>query len=145
MVQTLNVIHLVLIREQELKMMAGRIQNMRQLLYDELKKRNIHWNHITTQIGMFGYTGLTGGCTWFYDLHCSGSSRCFETQTPCVHDIQWKNFPCRSQFWQCGCISWCHCRCSDHFQNVGPCCVAMLSPLLFPFKWILFPPVLRIP
>jgi len=45
----------------ELKQMAGRITAMRQLLKDNLKKAGStrNWDHITTQIGMFSYTGLT--------------------------------------------------------------------------------------
>jgi len=43
----------------ELKMMADRIQSMRQLLYDALKAKNIDWPHMLKQIGMFSYTGLT--------------------------------------------------------------------------------------
>ena len=51
------------LREQwtlECKGMADRIQSMRQLLRAELeKKSSIGWAHITNQIGMFCYTGLT--------------------------------------------------------------------------------------
>jgi len=43
----------------ELKTMADRIHSMRHLLYDVLKSKNIDWPHITRQIGMFSYTGLT--------------------------------------------------------------------------------------
>jgi len=45
----------------ELKLMSGRITKMRQLLKDNLKKAGStrNWDHITTQIGMFSFTGLT--------------------------------------------------------------------------------------
>jgi len=45
----------------ELKLMSGRITQMRQLLKDNLKAAGStrNWDHITTQIGMFSYTGLT--------------------------------------------------------------------------------------
>eukprot|EP01114_Cavostelium_apophysatum_P011884 TRINITY_DN2643_c0_g1_i1.p1 TRINITY_DN2643_c0_g1~~TRINITY_DN2643_c0_g1_i1.p1 ORF type:complete len:434 (+),score=91.51 TRINITY_DN2643_c0_g1_i1:83-1303(+) len=42
----------------ELKGMSDRIALMRQMLYDECKKRGIEWPHILQQIGMFAYTGL---------------------------------------------------------------------------------------
>ncbi|GAM22604.1 hypothetical protein SAMD00019534_057790 [Acytostelium subglobosum LB1] len=44
----------------ELKEMSGRIREMRQALLDALKERNVpgDWTHITSQIGMFTYTGL---------------------------------------------------------------------------------------
>jgi aspartate aminotransferase len=46
---------------KEVKVMADRIINMRQLLVDNLKKAGSKrdWSHITKQIGMFCYTGLT--------------------------------------------------------------------------------------
>jgi aspartate aminotransferase len=46
---------------QELQMMSGRIIEMRQALRNALEKRNTpgSWNHITDQIGMFSFTGLT--------------------------------------------------------------------------------------
>jgi len=45
----------------ELKAMADRINKMRTLLFDELKKLGTpgDWSHIKTQIGMFSFTGLT--------------------------------------------------------------------------------------
>jgi len=45
----------------EMKNMSKRIQDMRRLLVSELKKKNTpgDWSHITSQIGMFSYTGLT--------------------------------------------------------------------------------------
>ncbi|KAI8826011.1 pyridoxal phosphate-dependent transferase [Fimicolochytrium jonesii] len=46
---------------EQLKIMSGRIQTMRKLLHDaliELKTPGT-WNHITDQIGMFCYTGLS--------------------------------------------------------------------------------------
>jgi len=45
----------------ELKQMSGRIIAMRQLLVDNLKKLGTpgDWSHITSQIGMFSFTGLT--------------------------------------------------------------------------------------
>ena len=47
--------------EHELKGMADRINNMRSALRErlELKASGQKWNHITDQIGMFSYTGLT--------------------------------------------------------------------------------------
>ncbi|KAI0988825.1 hypothetical protein GJ496_007010 [Pomphorhynchus laevis] len=44
----------------ELKVMSGRILQMRQLLVSHLEKlgSTIKWNHVTDQIGMFCYTGL---------------------------------------------------------------------------------------
>lgn len=47
--------------QESLRVMAGRIINMRELLYEALKKRNTpgDWKHIISQIGMFSYTGLT--------------------------------------------------------------------------------------
>jgi len=47
--------------EKDLKVMAGRIREMRQLLFDALKANNTpgDWNHILTQIGMFSFTGLS--------------------------------------------------------------------------------------
>jgi len=43
----------------ELKGMADRINQMRQLLYDQLKSKGVDWPHVMRQIGMFSYTGLT--------------------------------------------------------------------------------------
>ena len=57
----------VSLREQwrgELRLMAGRVQRMRQLLADELRRVGApspdggDWAHVTDQIGMFAYTGL---------------------------------------------------------------------------------------
>jgi len=46
----------------ELNGMSGRILKMRELLRAALESRNCPgtWNHITDQIGMFSFTGLTG-------------------------------------------------------------------------------------
>lgn len=46
-----------------MKAVSARIQNMRKALYDELLARKTpgDWTHITKQIGMFAYTGLTPG------------------------------------------------------------------------------------
>jgi aspartate/tyrosine/aromatic aminotransferase len=46
--------------EEELRGMSQRIQAMRQLLFDELKRLGTPgtWNHIVDQIGMFSYLGL---------------------------------------------------------------------------------------
>lgn len=46
--------------KQELKEMADRINQTRSMLVDELKRLNTpgDWSHITSQIGMFSYTGL---------------------------------------------------------------------------------------
>jgi len=46
---------------ESLRVMAGRIIAMRQQLYDALVARKTpgDWTHITSQIGMFSYTGLT--------------------------------------------------------------------------------------
>jgi len=49
----------------ELALMAGRVQRMRSLLADELRRIGApspdggDWGHITSQIGMFAYTGLS--------------------------------------------------------------------------------------
>jgi len=45
---------------QNLQTMSGRINQVRKLLFDELKKLGTPgtWNHILDQIGMFTYTGL---------------------------------------------------------------------------------------
>eukprot|EP00906_Rhabdomonas_costata_P007979 RCo011394 len=47
--------------EEELRDMAGRIRAMRELLLQELGRRKTpgDWSHITRQIGMFCYTGLS--------------------------------------------------------------------------------------
>jgi len=45
----------------EMTYMSGRIIKMRQLLREQLEKLKTPgtWNHVTDQIGMFSYTGLT--------------------------------------------------------------------------------------
>lgn len=45
----------------DLLTMSGRIQSMRQKLYDALVKRQTpgDWSHIIKQTGMFGYTGIS--------------------------------------------------------------------------------------
>jgi len=47
--------------QEEMTYMSGRIIKMRQLLRQHLEKLNTPgtWNHITDQIGMFSFTGLT--------------------------------------------------------------------------------------
>jgi aspartate aminotransferase len=47
--------------ESELQVMSGRISSMRKLLRESLERRGTPgtWNHITDQIGMFSFTGLT--------------------------------------------------------------------------------------
>merc|ERR1712151_1390585 len=50
----------------ELKSVSGRIIAMRKALYDELVALKVpgDWTHITSQIGMFSYTGLNADqCT----------------------------------------------------------------------------------
>ncbi|KAK8953004.1 hypothetical protein KSP40_PGU022450 [Platanthera guangdongensis] len=47
--------------KQEMELMAGRIKNVRQRLFDNLSdkdKSGKDWSFILTQIGMFSYTGL---------------------------------------------------------------------------------------
>lgn len=46
----------------ELKLMAGRIKEMREILVAKLESSGSRkdWSHITKQIGMFAYTGLNG-------------------------------------------------------------------------------------
>jgi aspartate/tyrosine/aromatic aminotransferase len=46
---------------QELKAMSGRMADMRKGIVDKLKQHGSthNWRHITDQIGMFAYTGLT--------------------------------------------------------------------------------------
>jgi len=56
----------------EIKTMADRIIKMRQLLKDNLKKAGStrNWDHITNQIGMFSYTGLTPAqCDYITQKH----------------------------------------------------------------------------
>jgi len=47
--------------EKEMRDMSLRIQTCRKLLFDELKRLGTpgDWSHITSQIGMFSYTGLS--------------------------------------------------------------------------------------
>lgn len=47
--------------KDELKCVSGRIQEMRKLLREGLERKGTPgtWNHITDQIGMFSFTGLT--------------------------------------------------------------------------------------
>jgi aspartate aminotransferase len=47
--------------EEDLRTMSGRIQEMRRGLRERLEKRGTPgtWDHITTQIGMFSFTGLS--------------------------------------------------------------------------------------
>ena len=51
----------------ELKGMADRIITMREKLHSALKEVGApgSWDHITSQIGMFSYTGLTKASTYF--------------------------------------------------------------------------------
>ena len=50
----------------QLRVMAGRVKRMRQSLADELRRVGApapdggRWEHITDQIGMFAFTGLSG-------------------------------------------------------------------------------------
>lgn len=46
----------------DIKTMANRLIQCRQMLYDELKRLGTpgDWTHVINQIGMFTYTGLTG-------------------------------------------------------------------------------------
>jgi len=50
---------------EELRVMSGRVQSMRQQLADELRRVGApapdggNWSHITDQIGMFAFTGLS--------------------------------------------------------------------------------------
>ncbi|GAM28690.1 hypothetical protein SAMD00019534_118660 [Acytostelium subglobosum LB1] len=65
----------------ELKQMSNRIIQMRQALLDALRVRNVpgDWTHITSQIGMFTYTGLTAPQVEFiikkYHIYMLGSGR----------------------------------------------------------------------
>ncbi|ORC84662.1 putative aspartate aminotransferase [Trypanosoma theileri] len=47
--------------EEELQLMANRVQEMRQAVFDGLKKRGTPgtWDHVISQLGMFSYLGLT--------------------------------------------------------------------------------------
>ena len=49
------------VEQEELQGMASRITRMRSLLRGELERVEApgSWNHITDQIGMFAYTGLS--------------------------------------------------------------------------------------
>ena len=53
---------------QELKLMSGRLQDMRNALFEALKANSTpgDWSHIVKQIGMFAYTGLNG--LFFFSL-----------------------------------------------------------------------------
>ena len=53
---------LVVLRLEHIKEMANRIILMRKLLREKLEALGTPgtWSHITTQIGMFSYTGLNG-------------------------------------------------------------------------------------
>lgn len=58
--------------EEELKVVSGRIQSMRQLLFDELVRLKVpgNWEHVINQIGMFSYTGLSAKqCEALTDKH----------------------------------------------------------------------------
>lgn len=48
--------------QEQVKTMANRITKMREMLREKLEKLGTpgKWNHITDQIGMFSFTGLTG-------------------------------------------------------------------------------------
>ncbi len=56
--------------KDELKGMAGRIQSMRSALFNELTKLQTpgNWTHITSQIGMFSFTGLFSFVLFFPTL-----------------------------------------------------------------------------
>lgn len=47
--------------EEECASMANRILTVRKLLYDELIRQEVKgsWSHVTTQRGMFSYTGIS--------------------------------------------------------------------------------------
>lgn len=55
-------------RKQCIKTMSGRIMEMRQALRDRLEKLETPgtWEHITSQIGMFSYTGLNREYSVFF-------------------------------------------------------------------------------
>eukprot|EP01027_Heterolobosea_sp_BB2_P010697 GEZU01015676.1.p1 GENE.GEZU01015676.1~~GEZU01015676.1.p1 ORF type:complete len:242 (+),score=75.99 GEZU01015676.1:449-1174(+) len=67
--------------EEDLKIMANRIIEMRQALYEALLARKTPgtWNHIVDQIGMFSYTGLTPAqvkvLTEKFHIHMLGNGR----------------------------------------------------------------------
>ena len=47
--------------KQEMELMAGRIKNVRQRLYENLSQKDKSgkdWSFVLKQIGMFSYTGL---------------------------------------------------------------------------------------
>ena len=54
--------HLFSLRKGCIETMSGRIKEMRTGLRERLEKLGTpgNWEHITNQIGMFSYTGLTG-------------------------------------------------------------------------------------
>ncbi len=56
---------------EECAFMANRIGSMRKLLVDELKKAgSTHdWSHITSQIGMFAYTGKLIVDSWWFPMN----------------------------------------------------------------------------
>ena len=51
-------------RVRDVVTMADRIKSMRTALYNALLQRKTpgNWTHITSQIGMFTFSGLTGMC-----------------------------------------------------------------------------------
>lgn len=50
----------------ELEKVSARITNMRTALYNDLVTLKVpgSWTHITSQIGMFSYTGLSGNLSF---------------------------------------------------------------------------------
>ena len=58
----INVSVILINRRKCIETMAKRILEMRHALRDCLERMGTpgHWDHITSQIGMFSYTGLTG-------------------------------------------------------------------------------------
>ena len=51
--------------------MAGRIQEMRKLLFERLVKLKTPgtWDHIVKQAGMFSFTGLNGRSIYLDNIH----------------------------------------------------------------------------
>lgn len=85
-----------------LKLMSGRVQAMRQKLKAALIELGTPgtWDHITNQIGMFSFTGLTGLLLFngpqvprckshSYSELCSGTSGVHQQKVPHLHAVEW--------------------------------------------------------
>lgn len=78
---------------EDCKGMADRIMKMRELLRNELEKTlgsKLPWKHITEQIGMFCYSGLTTPqvclCMYVYMYHCGVVIVLFSYELACMYN-----------------------------------------------------------